>query len=88
MTRLLKAPKQHDLDEIAHMQRLRRGVETDIADQLVGARQAIEALKIRALMEIAARDEVAQELGLGFAHAVIRCSELADFGRSCNTTGM
>src|SRR5690606_37509533 len=60
---LLQAAQKHDLSEAADVQRRRRHVEADVTGDARG-RGFVEAFKIGALMELAARDNVAEEGGV------------------------
>ncbi len=62
---LLQQAQQHDLHQRADMERGRRAVEPDIGDEFPGCGLSVEPGEIRALMDVAARDQRGQELGRG-----------------------
>ena len=62
---LLQPVQHHDRHERADMQRRRGAVEADVGDEIARARLVVEALKVRALVDIAALLHHAQEVGSG-----------------------
>ena len=60
---LLQPVQHHDLDQRADMQGRRGAVEADIGHDLARERLLVEAGEIRALVEIAALQKGAQEVG-------------------------
>ena len=63
---LLQPAQHHDLQQRADVQRRRGAVEADIGDQRSAQRLRVEAGEVRALMDVAALDQHAQEIGTGF----------------------
>ena len=65
---LLHPPQHHDLHQAADMERGGGRIETDIARYDLLLRQRVETRRIGDVMDIAARVEQAQEVGLIVAH--------------------
>ena len=63
MTGALHVPEQHDRDEASDMQRIGRRVEPDVARNPAGSGGGVQRPEVGALVEVAALDERAQELG-------------------------
>jgi len=61
---LLHPAQQHDLHQVPDMQRIRRRIEADIAGDRPLGRQGVQRLEVGALVDIAARVEQAQQVGL------------------------
>ena len=62
---LLQPMQHHDLQQRADVQRRRGAIEADIGDQLAAQRLFVEAGEVRALVNVAALDQYAQEIGSG-----------------------
>jgi hypothetical protein len=71
---LLKTAQQHDLDQVADVQRRRRRIETDIARDHAGCGRLVQFDRVGDLVDIAARLHQAQEVRLegGFGNGVGR----------------
>ena len=68
MTRLLQPPEHHDGDQAPHVQAVGRGIEADVGGDDSRARALIEGRGVGLLMDVAALDERAQEVGFEFSH--------------------
>src|SRR5690606_2069375 len=64
VTRLLQPAQHHDLDQAADVQRRGGGVEADVAGQHARGRRLVQPGRVGDLMDVAARLQGAQELGL------------------------